>query len=222
MVRPAPEHIVPWNQHNRHGKPGTVCAWCLDRLPADCTGWFTQMVPWRDWRPIRYVCQSCIDDKPTWDHLCTIDAVYLGVMEVEVVSPLWYNTTSLKFKPLDKLNDPFIESCRLYRPRTTVPLPKRSTWIRFLNYAEQNMICLHVQSHLDSQRMDIVPIQKLEEWNPELGAFQFRFVNDTVLNLDLLHRLTDNDNKCWWDLLKERLSSDVVVLSDSERIKPVE
>jgi len=214
MVRPAPESIVPWNAHTRFGKPGTVCTWCLQPLPADCTGWFTQMVPWRSWRPIRYVCQECVDDKSTWNHLCTIDGVYLGVMEVKVnVSMEWLNARNLQFKPLDKMDEPFLTGRRLYRPTiyadptsvSTDTVAPSTTWIRFTSYKGDTMVCVHVCSDENHSRMDIVPIERLEEWNPQIRVpFKFSFVKDGI-DTHLLETLTIQTDKHWWPLIRARL-----------------
>jgi len=192
--------VAPWNQSTADNPPGKACCWCRSLLPSDCSGYFTLVVPWRDWRPIRYICYDCVHHQSTWNHLTVLDSVYLGVIEVEVVDRVWLTCTSLQFKPLDSLNKSFHTDYQLYLPKKDM----NRTWLRFVRYHDVDMICVHVLKNRYSDEMHAVPLDRLESWNPTLPPFRFRLIHERI-DLKLLESLTDSNYVMWWPVLKERL-----------------
>lgn len=197
-------HITPWDEVNRDD---LQCCWCAASLPHDTAGYFTLMPPWRDWRPVRFVCQKCVDSKSTWAHLALIDSIYLGIVEVGVPD-LWMQSTTISFKPLDAPDSEPVDSAyRLYRDRDR-PNVKPTAWLRLVKRDAQLLLCIHVENPKQGTLMHAAPIDQLELRNPTLGPlvmFPSVFDGITNVNLDVLRSATVSKHRMWWDKLMPRL-----------------
>ncbi len=180
------------------------CCFCHTLLPKEMCmrdAIFTVVPCWRDWRPVRYVCEICLNDKQSMNTLKTIDSIYLQTIPV-FITPEWLKHPSFSIKN-PQINEGNVQDgWKLY---TTYD--DTTCWLRPWTYNGSPLTFgLMMQSDFNTSYpwMDITEFMKL---NPSLPPFKFNFIYNHGKTIEQLKTLMLPDQVKYLEMLEPYLDS---------------
>lgn len=209
-------HLIPaWDACPLRAETCCGCNTPLskDESADDATAIFTVLPPWRDWRPIRYVCRACSTSPETINLVRVVDSLHLRLVEV-IVPPEWTKCKTLCARPwVSSQGEDSCPTATDYQMYSYLSLCRENednvAWLRLIRNPDTNedVVAVHLLNHNrgQSSAIYIVPLSKMEEWNPTLPPFRYCLPHPEGVSLDRLHDVTPASKLKWLNVLWQRM-----------------